>query len=191
MATPCFVWGKHRTSSCTRTGRRPAAPWGTGPYRLEQWDKGAGASPVQIRGVGRAAQVRIDKAEFRFINDPTPRWPLQAGEVDVAVQFRHPQCQPPEVNKHHQADRRIQRQGHAGSGTTTGANLNDGARAVPSATPSTAKPSSARCSTDAARPLAAISRPPMQAMCTWQACTPTIPPGPGLAQEAGARLPLK
>lgn len=78
-------------------------PVGTGPYRLEQWDKGRSIALAKYEGYRRAAQVRIDKAVFRFINDPDAQVAaVQAGEVDVLFNFATHNVSRLEVNKHYQ-----------------------------------------------------------------------------------------
>ena len=59
-------------------------PVGTGPYRVEDWKKGTSITLVKHAGFRTAAQVRLNKVQFRFISDPAAQVAaLLAGDVDA------------------------------------------------------------------------------------------------------------
>jgi peptide/nickel transport system substrate-binding protein len=59
-------------------------PVGTGPYRLESWIKGSSLALARWDGHRDAANVRIKRAQFRFISDPAAQIAaLLAGDVDA------------------------------------------------------------------------------------------------------------
>jgi len=59
-------------------------PVGTGPYKLDSWNKGASVSLVKWDGYRNAAAITIKKATFRFISDPAAQIAaLLAGDVDA------------------------------------------------------------------------------------------------------------
>jgi peptide/nickel transport system substrate-binding protein len=63
-------------------------PVGTGPYKLESWNKGSSVTLVKWDGYRDAAKVRIRKATFRFINDPAAQVAaLLAGDIDGMPRF--------------------------------------------------------------------------------------------------------
>ena len=87
-------------ASAAQAARHPV---GTGPYRLEQWDKGKSITLAKYEAYRRAAQVRVDKAVFRFINAPDAQVAaVQAGEVDVLFNFATRNVDRLVVNKHYQ-----------------------------------------------------------------------------------------
>ena len=63
-------------------------PVGTGPYKLDTWNKGSAISLVKWDGFRDAAKVRIKKVTFRFINDPAAQVAaLLAGDIDGIPRF--------------------------------------------------------------------------------------------------------
>jgi len=63
-------------------------PVGTGPYKLDGWSKGSAVTLVKWDGHRDAAQVRIKRATFRFINDPAAQVAaLLAGDIDGMPRF--------------------------------------------------------------------------------------------------------
>lgn len=63
-------------------------PVGTGPYKLESWAKGSSVTLSKWAGHRNAAQVRIERATFRFINDPAAQVAaLLAGDIDGMPRF--------------------------------------------------------------------------------------------------------
>jgi peptide/nickel transport system substrate-binding protein len=64
------------------------APVGTGPYKLENWNKGSAVTLVKWAGHRNAAAVRLNKVTFRFINDPAAQVAaLLAGDIDAMPRF--------------------------------------------------------------------------------------------------------
>ena len=63
-------------------------PIGTGPYRLDSWNKGSAVTLTKWDGHRDAAKVRIKKVTFRFINDPAAQVAaLLAGDIDGIPRF--------------------------------------------------------------------------------------------------------
>ncbi len=61
-------------------------PVGTGPYKLENWSKGAAVTLTAWDGYRDAASIAIKKATFRFIPDPAAQVAsLLSGDVDAYV----------------------------------------------------------------------------------------------------------
>lgn len=59
-------------------------PVGTGPYRLESWQKGSAVTLVKWDGWRNAAAVKIRRATFRFIPDAAAQSAaLLAGDIDA------------------------------------------------------------------------------------------------------------
>ena len=59
-------------------------PVGTGPYKLDVWNKGSSVVLSKWDGYRNAAAVKIKKATFRFISDPAAQVAaLLAGDIDV------------------------------------------------------------------------------------------------------------
>lgn len=70
-------------------------PVGTGPYRFVEWRKGQSITLEANRDYWGPAKARIDQLVFRSITDDNTRLAaLEAGEVDVAVNF------PPDETDH-------------------------------------------------------------------------------------------
>jgi peptide/nickel transport system substrate-binding protein len=77
QATAIIVEPKSADTNATR-------PVGTGPYRLENWARGASVTLAAWDGWRQAASIRIKRATFRFIADPAAQVAaLLAGDVDV------------------------------------------------------------------------------------------------------------
>jgi peptide/nickel transport system substrate-binding protein len=63
-------------------------PVGTGPYKLANWTKGSSVTLEKWDGFRDAAKIAINKATFRFINDPSAQVAaVQAGDVDAFPRF--------------------------------------------------------------------------------------------------------
>ena len=87
-------------------------PIGTGPYRFVKWTKGDSVHLEKFAGHRNAANVRIEKVKFRFINDATAQVAaLLAGDLDYM-----PSLSAPEMFSQFQADERFT----ALQGTTEG-----------------------------------------------------------------------
>ena len=60
------------------------APVGTGPYQLQEWKKGWGITLTKAPRYRHAAQVKLERAIFRFIPDPAAQaLAVQSGDVDM------------------------------------------------------------------------------------------------------------
>jgi peptide/nickel transport system substrate-binding protein len=63
-------------------------PVGTGPYKLERWQRGSAVTLVANPGHPAAARLAVKRATFRFINDPAAQVAaLLAGDVDAIPRF--------------------------------------------------------------------------------------------------------
>jgi peptide/nickel transport system substrate-binding protein len=63
-------------------------PVGTGPFRLESWNKGSSVTLVKWDGHRDATKVRLQRATFRFINDSAAQVAaLLAGDIDGMPRF--------------------------------------------------------------------------------------------------------
>jgi peptide/nickel transport system substrate-binding protein len=63
-------------------------PVGTGPYKLDSWNKGSSVTLVKWDGHRNAAQVALRKVVFRFIDDPAAQVAaLLAGDIDAFPRF--------------------------------------------------------------------------------------------------------
>ncbi|MEO7391267.1 MAG: ABC transporter substrate-binding protein [Ramlibacter sp.] len=59
-------------------------PVGTGPYKLESWNKGSSVVLTKWEGFRNPAQAKINKVTFRFISDPAAQAAaLLSGDVDA------------------------------------------------------------------------------------------------------------
>ena len=68
-------------------------PVGTGPFRLDSWNKGSGVTLVKSANHRDAAKVQLRRVNFRFINDPAAQVAaLLAGDVDAMPRFGAPQA---------------------------------------------------------------------------------------------------
>jgi peptide/nickel transport system substrate-binding protein len=77
QATAIMVEPKSADTNATR-------PVGTGPYTLENWVRGSSVNLRKWPEYRNAANVRIARANFRFISDPAAQVAaLLAGDVDV------------------------------------------------------------------------------------------------------------
>jgi peptide/nickel transport system substrate-binding protein len=75
--------------SAATTATRPI---GTGPFRFEDWKKGASITLVKNDAYRDAARVKLKKVTFRFINDPAAQVAaLLAGDIDGMPRFGAPQ----------------------------------------------------------------------------------------------------
>jgi peptide/nickel transport system substrate-binding protein len=63
-------------------------PVGTGPFLLENWNKGSSVTLAKWDGYRNAAVVKLKRATFRFINDPAAQVAaLLAGDIDGMPRF--------------------------------------------------------------------------------------------------------
>ena len=59
-------------------------PVGTGPYKLEAWNKGASVVLTKWDGYRNASAIKLKKATFRFISDPAAQAAaVLAGDLDM------------------------------------------------------------------------------------------------------------
>ena len=67
-------------------------PVGTGPYKFVKWTKGDSVELEKYAGHRNAANVKISKAKFRFINDATAQVSaLYAGDLDYMPSLSAPE----------------------------------------------------------------------------------------------------
>jgi peptide/nickel transport system substrate-binding protein len=63
-------------------------PVGTGPFKMDSWNKGSSITLVKWDGHRDAAKVKLKRATFRFISDPAAQVAgLLAGDVDAMPRF--------------------------------------------------------------------------------------------------------
>ncbi len=63
-------------------------PVGTGPYTLQSWNKGSAITLAKSSAYRNAAQVKLKRVTFRFINDPSAQVAaLLAGDIDGMPRF--------------------------------------------------------------------------------------------------------
>jgi peptide/nickel transport system substrate-binding protein len=63
-------------------------PIGTGPFKFESWAKGTSVTLVKNESFRNAAAIKLNKATFRFINDPAAQVAaLLAGDIDGMPRF--------------------------------------------------------------------------------------------------------
>jgi peptide/nickel transport system substrate-binding protein len=96
QATAVIVDPKSADTNATR-------PVGTGPYKLESWNKGSSVVLTKWEGFRNPTQAKLNKVTFRFISDPAAQAAaLLSGDVDafpraatrIVPQFRNnPQFQ--------------------------------------------------------------------------------------------------
>ena len=61
-----------------------AQPVGTGPYRLENWNRGSSATLLRWDGYRNASSIKMRRATIRFISDPAAQVAaLLSGDVDA------------------------------------------------------------------------------------------------------------
>ena len=61
-----------------------AQPVGTGPYRLENWNRGSSATLLRWDGYRNASNIKMRRATIRFISDPAAQVAaLLSGDVDA------------------------------------------------------------------------------------------------------------
>ena len=78
-------------------------PVGTGPYKLENWSKGSAITLSKWDAYRDAANVKMKRVTFRFINDASAQVAaLLAGDIDGMPRFQSPQSL-----KQFQADKRF------------------------------------------------------------------------------------
>jgi peptide/nickel transport system substrate-binding protein len=78
-------------------------PIGTGPYQLESWAKGSAITLSKWDAYRDAANVKLKRVTFRFINDASAQVAaLLAGDIDGMPRFQSPQSL-----KQFQADQRF------------------------------------------------------------------------------------
>jgi peptide/nickel transport system substrate-binding protein len=86
--------------SAAGTATRPV---GTGPFRFDDWKKGASVTLAKWDGFRDARAVKIRRVTFRFINDPAARVAaLLAGDIDGV-----PRLDAPQAVRQLQADKRF------------------------------------------------------------------------------------
>ena len=65
-----------------------AQPVGTGPFKLDSWQKGSAVTLVKWDGFRDAAAIKLRRAQFRFINDNAAQVAaLLAGDIDGMPRF--------------------------------------------------------------------------------------------------------
>jgi peptide/nickel transport system substrate-binding protein len=63
-------------------------PVGTGPYRLESWNRGASVTLTRWDGQRDAARAKLRRVSFRYINDASAQVAaLLAGDIDAMPRF--------------------------------------------------------------------------------------------------------
>jgi len=78
-------------------------PVGTGPYKFENWSKGSAITLTKWDAYRDAANVKLKRVTFRFINDASAQVAaLLAGDIDGMPRFQSPQSL-----KQFQADQRF------------------------------------------------------------------------------------
>jgi peptide/nickel transport system substrate-binding protein len=66
----------------------PSKPVGTGPFVVDSWAKGSAVTLLKWDGHRNAANVRLRRASFRFVNDPSAQVAaLLAGDIDGMPRF--------------------------------------------------------------------------------------------------------
>ncbi|MFZ2649712.1 MAG: ABC transporter substrate-binding protein [Burkholderiaceae bacterium] len=84
-------------------GGTATQPVGTGPYTLADWKKGSSITLAKWEGYRDAANIKLKRVTFRFINDPAARVAaLLAGDIDAV-----PILDAPQSVKQFQADKRF------------------------------------------------------------------------------------
>jgi peptide/nickel transport system substrate-binding protein len=69
-------------------GATATQPVGTGPYRLDSWQKGSAVTLVKWDGYRDAAAIKLRRVTFRFINDNAAQVAaLLAGDIDGMPRF--------------------------------------------------------------------------------------------------------
>ena len=77
QATAILVEPKSADTNATK-------PVGTGPYKLESWNKGASVTLAKWPEYRNAAAIKMNKATFRFISDPAAQVAaLLSGDLDM------------------------------------------------------------------------------------------------------------
>ena len=80
-----------------------SAPVGTGPYRVQRWERGQRITLVKAESHRHAAQVRMERAVYRFLNDLEAQDnALRAGEIDVLFNFATQTVRRFQDNSHYQ-----------------------------------------------------------------------------------------
>lgn len=68
-------------------------PVGTGPFKFDSWTRGDRLTLVKNPDHRDAANVALDKVEFRFISDPSAATAaMMAEELDAFPAFLRPSC---------------------------------------------------------------------------------------------------
>ena len=81
LPTAAIVDAKSAATNATK-------PVGTGPYRLENWAKGASVTLTKWDGYRAPAAIALKKVTFRIINDPSAQvTALLAGDIDAFPRF--------------------------------------------------------------------------------------------------------
>ena len=86
-----LAWGDAAMVSPASAATNGTAPVGTGPYRLERWQRGGELELVRRNDYwGRAPQT--DRVVFRFISDPAAAFAaVRAGDVDAFPNYPAPE----------------------------------------------------------------------------------------------------
>ena len=72
----------------TSAAQAATKPVGTGPFVLDNWNKGTSITLLKSPSYRDAAQVKLQRATFRFISDPAAQVAaLLAGDVDAMPRF--------------------------------------------------------------------------------------------------------
>lgn len=80
-----------------------SAPVGTGPYRVQRWERGQRITLVKAESHHHAAQVRMERAVYRFLHDLEAQDnALRAGEIDVLFNFATQTVRRFQDNSHYQ-----------------------------------------------------------------------------------------
>jgi len=85
------------------TAQAATDPVGTGPYRVAGWERGQRITLVKAESHRHAAQVRMERAVYRFLHDLEAQDnALRAGEIDVLFNFATQTVRRFQDNSHYQ-----------------------------------------------------------------------------------------
>lgn len=86
-----LAWGDAAMVSPASAATNATTPVGTGPYRLERWQRG-GELELARREDYRGRAPQTDRVVFRFINDPAAAFAaVRAGDVDAFPNYTAPE----------------------------------------------------------------------------------------------------